>query len=71
MFVLLKDDQEAKAARIDEATQDWLESQVFPTIPLIWERDSLRCLDRFVTPVIEPVEISSIVSRLPRTAAAA
>jgi hypothetical protein len=68
MFGLMKDDQEAKAARIDEATRDWLESQVFPTIPLVSERNALRCLGVFVSPVKEPVDIGSIFLGLPQAA---
>lgn len=65
-----KDNQEAKAARIDEATRDWLESQVFPTIALVAEGSNLRRLDEFVSPRKQPIDMRTVdfVSR--RTVAA-
>jgi hypothetical protein len=62
MVALIKDEQEARAARIDEATRDWLESQVFPTIPLVWTRGNLRRLNEFVSPVKGPIEIGNTLS---------
>lgn len=65
-----KDNQEAKAARLDEATRDWLESQVFPTIALVAEGSNLRRLDEFVSPRKQPIDVRTVhfVSR--RTVAA-
>jgi hypothetical protein len=71
MFALIQDEQEAKAARIDEATRDWLESQVFPTIPLVWARGNLRHLNEFVSLAKEPIEIGSTLSAPFRTPVAA
>jgi hypothetical protein len=59
MYALM-DDEEARAARIDEATRDWLESQVFPEIPLISEGNNHRLLDAFVSPVKQPVVLGSV-----------
>jgi hypothetical protein len=36
-FVKMSDDREKRLRRIDEATNDWLESQVFPKTPLIFQ----------------------------------
>lgn len=70
MSTSMKDDQEARSARIDEATRDWLESQVFPNIRLVTGGNNLRRLNEFVSPNKEAIDIDSIdfVSR--RTAAA-
>lgn len=71
MLALMQDDQEAKAARIDEATRDWLESQVFPTVPLVSTESVLRHLESFVSPVRKPIEIGNICSELYKVPAAA
>lgn len=44
MVALVQDDQQRRAAMIDEATRDWLESQVFPTTRIISKEESLQHL---------------------------
>lgn len=71
MSALIKNDQEAKAARIDEATDDWFSSQEFPSVPVVSKGSNIQTLSRFVSPIKEPVEIGSITSMPPLAAVAA
>lgn len=70
MNTTTKNDDEAKAARIQEATSDWLESQVFPTISLVAEGSNLRRLSEFVSPKKEPIDIGRLYLVSGQTAAA-
>lgn len=54
-------DEEARAALIDEATRDWLGSQVFPEIPMISEGSNLRLLGEFVSPAKQPVILAAAI----------